>query len=113
MSKQARLVDDLTDFAEFKSRFPGELRRDVLNGKTPKELQSKWKTLITARVIAVAITDPDTKAALAASKDILDRADGKAIERKQELHLMANVPEEQLDAALQSAFDKAYGNDQE
>ena len=113
VTQQTNLIDDVRDFEVFRNQFPAALRKDLLSGKNSEQLRNKYSAMIQTRILNIALTDPDSGKALAAAKDVLDRKDGKAIERREEKHLMANLPEEQIEAALHAAFEKAYGNDED
>lgn len=58
--------------------------------------------LLTARALTIAMTEGDSAKALAAVKDIKDRTQGKATERSEVTHKLEKLPDEQLDALLQS-----------
>jgi hypothetical protein len=72
-----------------------------MSGMSPDEMRKKYKAIIQARLIQTAITSDDG-AALSAAKDILDRSDGKATEKKEVTHRYADMKEEELDAILMS-----------
>lgn len=99
--KMANLVDDLMEFEEFRNEVLPMLRKDLKAGTPPEELQKKYLALLTAREITVGLTaKPET--ALVAIKNIKDRAEGKAVERRVTVNKYDTLPDEQLDAALLS-----------
>lgn len=100
---ERRMVESLTDLAEFEEYcqliLPA-LRKDIAKGLKPEELYTKYTSMAAARGISIALTEPDSGKALSALRDILDRTQGKAVERVQVQHRFQNLKEEELDALL-------------
>ncbi len=69
--------------------------------------------LIQARQFSIAITDDDTSKALAAIKDINDRTEGRATERVETIHILEKLPDEQLDALLETELKELSDDDVE
>jgi hypothetical protein len=99
-AEQLDLVQDIMDLMP-------ELRADAKR-MSVEELREKYRPLITANQIQTALVSPDAKARLSAAKDILDRAEGKALERREEMHRFEKNPD-QLDALLQTKLQKVLG----
>lgn len=97
---RARSLDELAIQDEMWSGVLQSVRDDVRKGASAEELLSKYAQLAAARVVTIAATDADSGRALSAAKDILDRSQGKAVERKQIHHKLDKVDEQQLDAIL-------------
>jgi hypothetical protein len=97
-----KLAEQLASFEAFRSSLIPELAEDVLNGMAPADLREKYASLIQARQIMEAITSEDAGKAGAAAKDILDRSEGKATERKIVEHKFDNLTDQELDAILKS-----------
>lgn len=95
------MIDALREFEEFRETLLPALRADIKAGMTPQAMRDKWKSIIQARLIQTAITSPDVQA-MAAAKDILDRADGRPTEKKEVTHRYAEMKDEELDAILAS-----------
>lgn len=57
--------------------------------------------------------EPDSKTALAAVKELLDRLEGKVTEKKEVTHAMAKLKDEELDALVLTALDEGAGEDGE
>lgn len=99
--KMTSLINELTDFEDFRTQILPAIRRDLKAGLSPKELREKYAALVQARTITTAITSDDGRA-MAAAKDILDRQEGKATEKKEITHRYAEMKDQELDAILAS-----------
>lgn len=102
---RARSLDELAIQDELWTGVLQSVRDDVRKGASAEELLSKYAQLAAARVVTIAATDADSGRALSAAKDILDRSQGKAVERKQIHHKLDKVDEQQLDAILLTEID--------
>lgn len=96
------MIDQLAEFEDFRATILPALRKDLARGLTAAELREKYSSLVQARQIAEAVTAEDPSKAHAAGKDVLDRAEGKAVERKEVKHQFENLSDQELDAILQS-----------
>lgn len=97
----ASLIDQLTEFEDFQRTILPALRKDIKAGMSPEDMRKKYASLVQARTITTAVTSDDGRA-MAAAKDILDRTEGRATERKEITHRYAEMKDEELDAILQS-----------
>lgn len=97
-----KLVEDLNEFEEFRTKILPAIRKDLLAGLTPDELREKYASLVQARLIAEALTTPDAGKAGTLAKDILDRQYGKATEKKEVTVKYSDLDDESLDALLLS-----------
>jgi hypothetical protein len=68
---------------------------------TAEELRNKYAALVQARVITEAVSDESARA-LTAAKDVLDRAHGKATEKKEITHRLQDLSDTELDALIMS-----------
>lgn len=105
-AERDRLLEDLSEFEEFRTKIMPAIRRDLLAGMTAAELRSKYAALVQARLITDAITTPDAGKAATAGKDVLDRAYGKATEKKEVTHKFEDLSDQELDAILMSEEDE-------
>lgn len=96
------LVDALIEFEDFRSTILPAIKKDLKAGLSAADLRKKYAGLVQARQITTALTSEDEGRASAAAKDIMDRAEGKATERKEVTHKYAELKDEELDAILQS-----------
>lgn len=99
--KQSKLHRDLAQFEDYQTIL-GFIRKDIKAGLTAKQLQVKYAALAQARVISEMLTNADGGKAIAAAKDLLDRVDGKATEKKEVSHRFAEMSDKELDAVLKS-----------
>jgi len=98
----ARSLDDLAEFDRFRSDLLKKFQRALKRGDSPNEILDMAKAIAAARLGTIAATEVDSSRALAAIKDILDRTQGKATEHKEVRHKFDKLPDEQLDALIQS-----------
>lgn len=104
-AKQSSLHKNIADYEEFVTTILPAFRKDVKSGMSAEELQKKYAALAAARMITIALTDTNASTASAASKDILDRAGGKATEKKEITHKFKDLSDAELDAVLASEED--------
>ena len=95
-------LEDLELYMEFQSKIIPELRAMLLSGAKDKDILSQYTPQVAARLVTIALTDPDNTKALAAIKDLLDRTNGKATEHKKIDHQFSNLTDKELDALLKS-----------
>lgn len=95
------LVQDLIDFEDFRDTVLPAIRRDITAGMTAKQLREKYASLVQARLLTEALSG-ESKSAIAAARDITDRQEGKATEKKEVTHKLAHLSDEELDAVLMS-----------
>lgn len=100
--KMIDLIDQVSAFEDFQATILPSLKEDIKRGLGPKELRERYAAIIQARIISIAATAEKPGEALIAAKDILDRAHGKATEKKEVTHLLANASEKELEAVLAS-----------
>lgn len=100
MDTQARNIDDLALHDELFSGLLGIIRDDIRRGVSAEDILTKYSQFAAARMVTIATTDADSGRAMSASKDILDRALGKARETKDITHRLDKVDERQIDAIL-------------
>lgn len=99
-ARMVRTIDKLAEFDSFCVEVAPALRRDLSNGLDAKGILKKYKSVAAARLVTLTSNTDYPAVALAASKDILDRADGRATEKKEITHRMQSLSEQELDAIL-------------
>lgn len=99
--KKDRLHKDLSQFEDYQTIL-SSIRKDLKNGLTEKQLREKYAPLAQARIISEMLTNEDGAKALAAARDLLDRTNGKATEKKEVSHRFADMSDKELDAVLKS-----------
>jgi hypothetical protein len=102
--RASKVHRDLAQFEDYQTILK-TIRDDIKKGLTPKQLREKYAPLAQARVISDMLTSDDAGKALAAAKDVLDRIEGKATEKKEVSHRFADVSDKELDAILKSEED--------
>lgn len=100
MDRMVRSLDKLALYEEFQEKILPALREDLRNGTGAEEILKKYQAFIAARGVTIALTELDSSKALSAIRDVLDRAGGKATEKKEVTHKLEKLPEEELDALL-------------
>jgi hypothetical protein len=73
----------------------------------------KLHTLLTMRQWTIALKSEDDAKALAAIKDILDRTQGKAVEKIETTHKLAGAADSELDALLLTKLKDSAGGEAE
>jgi hypothetical protein len=103
---QARTLDDLAEFEEFREMFMPAIREALLKGCSSEQILAKFKPVMAARLVQLGVAGSES-AALGAIKELLDRTDGKAIQKQEHTHRLAKLPDSELDAVLTSKLQKA------
>lgn len=107
------ILSELELFEEWKRKILPELRNRLTKGASAKEIAKEFESYAAARAVTIAITEPDSGKALAAIKDIQDRASGKATETKKIQHQLAELTDDELDAVLLTEMEKESEEDGE
>lgn len=105
LDRMVSSVDNIRDFVEiFQGLTPG-LKADLKKNLSPKQLIEKHQSLLTARLLSIAVTDPDSAKSVAACRDLLDRVLGKPTEKKEMEHKFSKLSDQELDAVLVTELD--------
>jgi len=104
--KTISLIKQLEQFDWFQQTILPALRADLEAGVDASVLRDKYQSLVQAQMITTALVDPDAGKRIAASKDIIDRAEGKAKERKEVEHKLSRLDDEELNAVIKSQLDE-------
>jgi hypothetical protein len=94
-------IAELRTTGQWDSVLP-EITLDVSKGMDTETLRKKYAPLLTAKQISIGLTSPRPNAALAAIKDVMDRAEGKPVETKEVRHKLEALSEEELEAVLRT-----------
>lgn len=105
-SKRVQFLDQLAEYQSFIRDLPKELRNALLDGKPADAIYKKYENVAAVRAVQIMMTEPDSGKALAAVKDVLDRTQGKAIERKLVKHHLEELPDKELDAIIMSELNE-------
>jgi hypothetical protein len=102
---QARALDDLSEFEEFREMFLPAIRQALLEGKSAEQILAKFKPVVAARLVQLGVAGGES-AALGAIKELMDRTDGKAVQKQEHTHKLARLSEQELDAVLENKLKK-------
>lgn len=100
--RQHKLHEQLAQFEDFKETILPAIRQDLKAGFTAKQLREKYSSLVQARMITDALTETDTGKAAQVGKDLIDRVEGKATEKKEVTHRFKDMSDKELDAVIKS-----------
>ena len=104
-NRMAGVLDDIAEFEEFRESTLKAIRKDIKAGLSPKELLKKYSSIVQGRLLTTMLTTTDEKIVTALGKDLIDRAEGKATEKKEVKHSFADMKDEELDAILKSEIE--------
>jgi hypothetical protein len=102
---QAQALDDLSEFEEFREMFLPAIRQALLEGKSAEQILAKFKPVVAARLVQLGVAGGES-AALGAIKELMDRTDGKAVQKQEHTHKLARLSEQELDAVLENKLKK-------
>jgi hypothetical protein len=104
IDRMCRGLDKLAKYEswqkDIQDLLPPELWADLKSGASGKDLRGKYSPFLTARAIAIALKSEDAGKAMGAIRDLLDREEGRAVEKKEIKHQLEDLSEKQLDALL-------------
>lgn len=100
--KLAAAIDDLAEFEEFRATTLKAIRNDIKRGMSAAKIREKYTAILQGRLITDALTTDDPAKALAIAKDVIDRTEGRAQEKKEVTHRFKDMHEKELDALLKS-----------
>lgn len=100
--KASTLHQQIIAFEDYTTHILPAIKQDLKAGLTPKQLREKYAALVQARTISDAILTQNEGHAASVSKDILDRVEGKATEKKEVTHRFSEMSDKELDAVLKS-----------
>ncbi len=100
-------LDDLSEFQDFKAEMLPKIRKQLQAGASTKDILNTARAVAVGRLAMIASMEGDSKTALAAIKELLERTDGKVTEKKEIAHHLAAMPTEELDALLITAVTES------
>lgn len=105
-------LDELALFQDLRADLLPELRK-LIEGRAPtKDILESARAAAVARLASLAVMDEDSKVALSAIKELLDRTEGKVSEKREITHAMAKLKDEELDALVLTTLNEST-SDQE
>lgn len=69
-------------------------------GSSPEDILQAFSAEASARLVQIALSSPDQKLAMQALQDMLDRTEGKAVQRKEVTTKFDKLSDDELDALL-------------
>ncbi len=108
----ADALDELAQFEKFKSEIAPKIRGLVQKGASAQEIMEFAQSYAAARMVSE-IFNSDSAKAMTAAKDVIDRAVGKAKERKEHTHKYDGLSDEELTALVNSEEDTVLGETNE
>ena len=109
--KMVAALDDLAMFEELQKSIIPQLRALIKKGATSQEILEAGRAIAAARLVSMAALEPGAN--LAAIKELFDRLEGKATERKEFTHKLGKLREEELDALLLTAASDVGDEEEE
>jgi len=101
------LFEQLAQFEDFKATILPALQQDLQDPDiTPAKLREKYAAILQARLITDALSTKDEGKAATIIKDVLDRTEGKAVEKKEYTHRFENMTDHELESVLQSELNE-------
>lgn len=100
-------------FEQYETDILPRLQGLLNKGMKAEDIYKKFADMAAARTVTIALTEDDPAKALAAVKEILDRAEGKAAEKKTVTHKFDSMPQSEADALLRSRLKDAIADEDE
>lgn len=113
LNRMVNAIDALSDFEAFREEILPALQADLKKGTPAKDIIEKYQAHAVARLVTTMLREKDATKAMAAAKDLLDRGQGKATEKKEVKHKYENLSDEQIDALLASKFEEVEDQSKE
>jgi hypothetical protein len=104
-------IDDQA-FREYQAKVLRSIREDLLAGMTAEQIFKKYEAHAAAALVSSMI-NPQT--VVAAAEKVLDRTQGKPLQKTEQTHKYSKLKDDELDALLKSRFTEleADSNDEE
>lgn len=100
--RMAKLLDEKSQFEEFKEEILPKVRAMLREGKTSEEIRRFAQSYVTARQVTIALTSENEAAVLKAADALTFQNEGKPKERTEHTHKFGKLPDNELDAVLTS-----------
>lgn len=106
LEQAVEAIDDLREFERFRQEVLPALRADLTERKlSAEQIYKKYSSMAAARGITIALTTEKPETALTAIRDILDRTQGKPVQRSESHHTFEELSDEELDAMVLSEME--------
>lgn len=81
--KVVQALDDLAEFESFQTEILPTLRKAIKERWTPEKVYKEFSAHMAAKAVSIALVEKDPTKSLAAIKEVLDRSQGKATEKRE------------------------------
>lgn len=99
---KAAELDALAEFEQFREQFLPAIRKDLSSGIDADEIMRKYKNLAAAKLVMKIVDAQSDMAQIAAAEKLLDRIDGKPVQKQELKHRLEQLSDEELEAAVKS-----------
>ena len=110
LTQRVQVIADFREFENFREEILPALCAELLDKTTTttaEGLLKKYSAYAAARGVSIALSEKRKDIALSAIKDILDRVNGKAIQRTDNHHSFDDLSDADLDAMVISKMEVA------
>ncbi len=111
-NRMVKALDDLAEFEDYKREVLPKLRAMMKEGKSSEELRKFAQSYLTARQITIGLTSEDEATSLRAIDALTHQNEGKPTERQEVEHRFAKLPDQELDALLESRLKEVQDGQQ-
>ena len=112
-AEMVRSLDELAEFQEYRDKILRRFHKMLKDGAEPQEILKVAQSLAAARLGSMAATEFDSGKALSAIKDLLDRTQGRATEKKEVQHKFEKLTDEELDSLVASKLGALQDEEEE
>lgn len=112
-AKMVKKIKELEAYEQFKEMILPFLQQDLLNDTPAEEILKKYQSYAAARLLTIAATEQDSSKAIAAVKQVLDRAVGLPTQKQEVTHKYDQLTDDELDAILATEISKLDENSEE
>lgn len=106
---EATMLDEALMHEQFRREALPRILEAIRRGDNLEKMFSDNETALAARLMTIALSDPDAKVALQAMKEITDRAIGKSKDSVSIEHKYEKMSDVELDSLLASKLRKVRG----
>lgn len=107
MHRACSAHDDIAEFEQFKEEVIDVVRKDLRSGMSASELRKKWLPVLEAKRISLGLLESDAGKQNQIVKDITDREEGRPKEQKKIEHRFSELPDDELEAIIQTKLKDA------
>jgi hypothetical protein len=102
-----RALDDLAEFEEFEVEILPMLKKMIRSKASTPEILEQARPLLVAKLVSIAMNSDDEGRRASMALSLLDRIDGKPVERKEFHHKLGKLKDEEVDALILTKLREA------